>query len=300
MRLAIRRGLELRADNSQIRIDPEFDNPYTDQVIVTLEHQLTDRIGVSVSGVYKHSDEQSGWRDIGGTYAPVQIAAEGKTFDLQRLTSGAASRLFLLTNPGDISNSYKGLNFQITKRMSSRWQGTLGLTWSETDGLYGSNNARSGPTTTPNSTAGVFGQNPNDYVNADGVLLHDRPVILKAQLMFQLGWNMTLATNYGYQSGRPWGREVRFNGLVPGATRVFYNPLGDQRVDALNQLDVRLEKALSFGRGAEGAIFGDLLNVMNSDAAQSVLDRRATTTNYGIGSSFVLPRRLMLGAKFRF
>ena len=36
------------------------------------------------------------------------IAAEGKTFDLQRLTSGAASRLFLLTNPGDISNTYKG------------------------------------------------------------------------------------------------------------------------------------------------------------------------------------------------
>jgi hypothetical protein len=31
-----------------------------------------------------------------------------------------------------------------------------------------------------------------------------------------------------------------------------------------------------------------------------VLDRRSTSTNFGVGSAFVLPRRLMLGAKFRF
>ncbi|MGD9904978.1 MAG: carboxypeptidase regulatory-like domain-containing protein [Vicinamibacterales bacterium] len=298
-------GLSLVSDNSQIRIDPEFENPYTDQYIVTFEHQLSDRIGMSVSGVYKRSENLSGWRDIGGTYASVQRTAEGKTFDLLQLTSGAASRLFQLTNPtGDqaLSNTYRGFNLQINKRMSNRWQATFGLTLSKTDGLYGSNNARSSPTTTPNSTAGIFGQNPNDYVNADGLLLHDRPVILKAQLVYDVGWGVTVAGNYGFQSGRPWGREVRFNGLVPGATRVLFEPLsGDRRVDPLNQLDVRLEKALRFGdRGIEGAVFGDLLNALNNDAAQSVLDRRSTVANFGVGSSFVLPRRLMIGAKFRF
>jgi hypothetical protein len=297
--------LELISDNSQIRIDPEFENPHTDQYIVTLEHQLTDRIGISASGVFKRSNNLSGWRDIGGTYASVQRTAEGKTFDLLQLTSGAASRLFQLTNPtGDraLSNEYTGFNLQVTKRMSNRWQGTLGLTLSKTDGLYGSNNARSGPTTTPNSTAGVFGQNPNDYVNADGLLLHDRPVLLKAQLVYEVGWGLMLATNYQFQSGRPWGREVRFNGLVPGATRVLYEPLsGDRRVDPINQLDMRLEKALRFGPdGMEGAVFGDLLNVLNNDAAQNILDRRSTVANFGLGSGFVLPRRLMIGAKFRF
>ena len=69
----------------------------------------------------------------------------------------------------------------------------------------------------------------------------------------------------------------------------------------LNQLDLRLEKALSFSDGrVEGAVFGDFLNTLNNDGTQSVLDRRSTTTNFGVGSSFVLPRRLMLGAKFRF
>ena len=122
------------SDNSQIRIDPEFENPYTDQFIVSLEHQLTSRIGVAVNGVYKKSDNQSGWRDIGGTYASVQRTAEGKTFDLQQLTSGAASRLFQLTNPGNLSTTYKGVHFQVNKRMSNRWQGTFGLTLSKSEG----------------------------------------------------------------------------------------------------------------------------------------------------------------------
>ncbi len=63
---------------------------------------------------------------------------------------------------------------------------------------------------------------------------------------------------------------------------------------------MRLEKALRFGQGVEGAVFGDLLNAFNSDAAVSVLDRRFTSANFGVPSTFVLPRRLMLGAKFRF
>ncbi|MGE0815302.1 MAG: carboxypeptidase regulatory-like domain-containing protein [Vicinamibacterales bacterium] len=294
-------GTSLVSDNSNLRIDPGFENPYTDQFIVTFEHQLTDRLGLSVSGVYKKSDNQSGWRDIGGTYARVQRTAEGKTFDLQQLTSGAASRVFQLTNPGDISNTYKGFNLQLNKRLSNRWQGTFGITVSKAEGIQATSNARSSPTTSPNSAAtSNFGQNPNDYVNADGLLIGDRPVLLKAQAVYEAGWGLTLAANYGFQSGRPWGREVRFSGLVPGATRVLFEPFnGDRRVDPLNQLDLRLEKALTFGQ-VEGAVFGDLLNVTNNDTAVSVLDRRSTSANFGVPSVFVIPRRLMIGAKFRF
>lgn len=295
-------GLSLVTDNSNLRIDPNFENPYTDQFIASFEHQLTSRIGVAVSGVYKRSDNQSGWRDIGGTYARVQRTAEGKTFDLLQLTSGAASRVFQLTNPGNLSSTYRGVHFQVNKRMSNRWQATAGITLSRSEGTLGSTNARSSPVSNANSTAGVFGQNPNDYVNADGLLIGDRPVVFKASGVYEIGWGTTIAANYGFQSGRPWGREVRFSGLVPGATRVLYEPLnGDRRVEPLNQLDMRLEKALSFSGGKiEGAVFGDLLNVLNNDGTQSVLDRRFVSANFGVGSAFVLPRRLMIGAKFRF
>jgi hypothetical protein len=184
--------------------------------------------------------------------------------------------------------------------MANRWQLTAGLTLSKSEGTLGSSTARSSATSNANSTAGVFGQNPNDYVNADGLLIGDRPVVFKTSGVYEIGWGVTIAGNYGFQSGRPWGREVRFSGLVPGSTRVLYEPFsGDRRVKPLNQFDVRLEKALRFDK-VEGAVFGDLLNALNNNGTQSVLDRRSTSTNFGVGSSFVLPRRLMLGAKFRF
>ncbi len=48
------------------------------------------------------------------------------------------------------------------------------------------------------------------------------------------------------------------------------------------------------------AAFGDFLNLFNSDANESVLDRRIGNSNYRVPSNFIAPRRLMAGAKFRF
>ena len=36
------------------------------------------------------------------------------------------------------------------------------------------------------STAGIFGQNPNDFINSDGRLVGDRPVVLKTQFVYQM------------------------------------------------------------------------------------------------------------------
>jgi hypothetical protein len=294
--------LDLVTSNRNLRIDSGYENPYTDQYILSFEHQLSDRVGFAVNGVWKKWDNQSAWRDIGGTYVPVTRTAEGQTFELLQLTSGAESRILQLSNQDPMEATYKGVHFQVNKRMSNRWQGTVGLTLSKAEGRLGTSTARVTPIDNGNSTAGTFGRpNMNDYTNDEGLLIWDRPVLFKSQLVYELGWNMTVAGNYMYQSGKPWGREVRFNGLTPEPTRVLYEPFNDdRRVDPLNGLDVRLEKALRFGGTAEGAVFGDFLNVFNNDAAESIVDRRAVSTNFGVPTRYVLPRRLMLGAKFRF
>jgi hypothetical protein len=54
------------------------------------------------------------------------------------------------------------------------------------------------------------------------------------------------------------------------------------------------------GGTTEIAAFGDFLNLFNSDANESVLDQRLGNVNYLVPSRFVLPRRLMIGAKVRF
>jgi hypothetical protein len=72
------------------------------------------------------------------------------------------------------------------------------------------------------------------------------------------------------------------------------------RTQTWTQLDARVEKAFGLGGTAELAVFGDFLNLFNSDTNESVLDRRPGNVNYLVPSRFILPRRLMLGGKFRF
>ena len=102
-----------------------------------------------------------------------------------------------------------------------------------------------------------------------------------------------------YQSGKPWGRQVRFNGLDPARRPSWSNPSTTRRAAAFNGLDLRLQKALRFGGTVEGAVFGDVLNVFNNDADENISTAGGVRQLRG-ASRFVLPRRLMIGAKFRF
>src|SRR5262249_48954133 len=149
-----------------------------------------------------------------------------------------------------------------------------------------------------------FGQNPNDYINSDGRLVGDRPVVLKTQVLYQLPWGIMSSFNFQSQSGKPIYSEIRATTAVtniPGATRIIaVTSDGQDRTKLWQTLDARVEKSVKLGAAPEVAVFGDFLNLFNSDANESVLDRRLGNAVYDVPSRFVLPRRLMIGAKFRF
>ena len=109
--------------------------------------------------------------------------------------------------------------------------------------------------------------------------------------------------NFQSQSGKPLYQEIRPSSAATGipGTRIVANPAdGELRTALWQTLDARVEKSFALGGGAELAVFGDFLNLTNSDANESVLDRRLGNANYLVESRFILPRRLMVGGKFRF
>jgi len=297
---------EVVKDNSNLSVDPDLENPYTDQFIVAWEQEVKRSIGFSVNYVHKRSENQTSFPDVGGSYRLVAYTAPAgaNVPQVYQLTSGAASRQFRLINDDRMFFRYNGLSFEMKKRMSNRWQANFGLTLSKGTGRQGSSNARSTPLTSQISTAGVFGQNPNDYINTDGRVVGDRPVVLKAQLVYQLPWGLTSSTNFMSQSGKPIYDEIRVASSVtnyPGTNRIVANVSdGQLRTKNWTTLDTRIEKAFKLGGSSEAAFFGDFLNLFNSDANESVLDRRIGNSNYMVPSRFILPRRLMVGAKFRF
>ena len=47
-------------------------------------------------------------------------------------------------------------------------------------------------------------------------------------------------------------------------------------------------------------MFGDILNLTNIDANESVASQNGAATNFGVPTRYLYPRRLMIGAKVRF
>ena len=152
---------------SNIQLDPNVDAPFTDR-IDRLDRQLAKAMALKVSYVYKHGENQLGWKDVGGTYGSQTVTlANGQTLTVLPLLNAASARKFTLTNGPGFFNTYKGLLMTVTKRMSSHWQADISYTESRSTGLF---------------TAGTVGQDPNDYINLAGaVATIDRPHMLQSQ-----------------------------------------------------------------------------------------------------------------------
>jgi hypothetical protein len=303
------------SSNTNLRIDPNYKDPYTNEYIVQLEQELTGDLGVQVNYVHKRGGDYPGWRDIGGQYIQVPYVdnrgtgATGQTFPVYKLVTPSAQSVFLMTNASGPSGeplytTYNGMTLTGTKRMSHRWQGTFSLVVSKSEGRLPSSTLgpRSGQSATPGSF-GRFPNGPNDFVNTDGLLIADRPVIAKAQIIYGLPWGVTVSGNLQHQTGRPWARQIRVSGLgFPASPTIYVEPLdGSRRVPSLDLIDMRIQKSFNFpGSTVRADFYVDALNLTNADTNESVGSRLGTSASFGLPTNFILPRRAMLGARFRF
>ncbi len=297
---------------ASLQIDPNFKSPYSDQFIAQLEQQLVANLGVQVNYVHKSGSDYGAWQDITGVYTPVPyidnvgVDATGQTVTVYRLISNPADRVFLETNPAGMFMKYNGVTMMATKRMSNNWQGVVSLVLSKAEGRLASS-ARFTPVTSQSSaaTTGNFGRDaagPNDFVNSEGRLVGDRPVVAKAQLIYRFPWGIMASGNLQHQTGRFYSRAVRVSGLgFPAAPQINMEAnTGDRRVANINLYDVRVTKEFVLPNSPirlEG--FLDALNLTNSAQYESVGSVLGTSSAFGVPTRYIPPRRLQLGAKIR-
>lgn len=309
------------APPSNLRVDQNRKDPYSDQYIFQVEHELMNNLGLQVNYVRKNGRDFAGWEDIAGQYQPfsyvdnVGTDATGQTVTVYRLTTPARQRIFLLTTPKGpdgrgLWTRYNGATFMLTKRMSNNWQGVISLVLSKAEGRIGSS-ARVGPSSNQTSGAGTFGQSaagPNDYVNSEGRLIGDRPVVTKAQVMYRFPWGIMAAVNAQHQTGRLWSRRIAVNPSAaprlgfPSAPQINMEAnTGDRRVADVNLVDMRVEKefTLTHDAGVRLAVFLDALNMGNSAAFENIRQQIGTSSAFGVPTRYISPRRLQLGTKIR-
>jgi hypothetical protein len=175
---------------------------------------------------------------------------------------------------------------------------------SKSEGRLGSS-ARASATTSQSSQAGTFGREaagPNDFVNTDGLLIGDRPLVAKAQVVYQFPWGIMAAANVQHQTGRFYSRQIRVSGLgFPAAPTInMESNTGDRRVANVDLLDLRVQKEFPLrGTSTRFDVFLDALNLTNSDQNEGVGSTLGTSSAFGVPTRYIPPRRLQLGAKFR-
>jgi hypothetical protein len=306
---------------TNLRVDPDRKDPYTHQYIVQVEHELMTNLGLQVNYVRKDGHDYTGWQDVAGQYEPVTyidstgIDATNKPVQVWRLLTPASNRVFLLTTPSGpdgrgLFTKYNGATFMLTKRMSHNWQGVLSLVLSKAEGRIATS-ARVGPASAQSSAAGTFAQTaagPNDYVNSEGRLIGDRPVVAKAQVLYRFPGGIIAAVNVQHQTGRLWSRRINVSSPVarlgfPSAPPINMEAnTGERRVADVNLFDLRAQKDFRFSANGNTifSVFLDALNMTNSAAFESVGSQTGTaTTAFGVPTRYILPRRLQLGAKIR-
>ena len=307
------------SSNEQLGVSPEYESPYTDQAILTIEREISPGLGAFVNYVNKRGRNFAGWEETRGTYVQIPYTddvgegATGRTFPIFAITSDPADRFFQIANRSELKSDINAVSFGINRPMRNNWQMSLSGTWMRAEGSLqegqgGAGEQGSGVGIT--QRGGVqfrnYGRNPNMFVNADGRLRSDVEWQAKAQVVYQFGWGILASANLSYRSGAHLIRRIRLGEEVTGIPAdntnvLILQPRGENgRIDSVTLFDMRLQKDFKLGTQVKLAVFADALNLLNEDATQGRSSTLVTSSAFWFPSDPVDPRRVMLGAKLRF
>jgi hypothetical protein len=255
-----------QANPGTISFDENYRRPYTDEYTAGVDHELIPALRLSTVFTYRREKYPQATSDPANPYAAVLSTradtgpdgtagtADDSTFTyFDRLSSASLTHF---TNDPTSLQTYKGIEFTATKRMSNRWQMLAGYTFSRT------------------RVSGVsVNTNPNNLIFAEGLVtgqLGDRPHQFKLTGTYILPWyEVGLAANFNSQSGIAVTRQVTTTLSVGGTTNVNVEPPGSHRLDARTAVDLRLFKSFAFGnRSLETSV--DFNNLANANTVWNV------------------------------
>ena len=284
-----------------LAIDPGTRTPKTDEYSIGVDRELRRRLSAAVAYIHKSGDGFIAWTDVAGQYREEQrTLPNGLTLPVFVLTSPAADRRFLLTNPAGYFLTYDGLVMALEKRYANRWQARASYTYSKASGLQVSSGAAAADpqvsTVAPAFPTTSFGRDPNSLTNATGLLPNDRPHAFRLTSAVNAPWGISIAGNLQQFSGKPWAATTQMS-LPQGDQRILIETRGSHRLSSQALLDIRVSKALAIGRTRRVELLFDVLNALNSTAEESLATDTLFSPNFKQPTVFVDPRRAMVSVR---
>jgi hypothetical protein len=285
--------------------DQDADRPYSDEINIGVEHQLVQNLAVGVSyhrrqhrdglGIVDrarptsaYTPETRSYTDSDGQVKSIQVYKLGSAF------GGVRDRV--ITNVDVLKSDYDGVQFDIQKKMSNRWQMLAGLSLQRHKGFD-----HSGTFTNPGAATDF--NNPNYILNRDdGSVFTELPWTFNLSGSYMFPYDVTVAAKYTARDGDPLNRTQVFTFTNPTLSQssetIRVAQRGEDRTETVNKfLDVRVSKRQRLGI-ANVELSLDLFNVMNANHV--LLQTENLGATWGRPTRILTPRILRLGATVRF
>ena len=107
---------------------------------------------------------------------------------------------------------------------------------------------------------------------------------------------LVVAANFQYFSGKPWSASAQIP-LAQGNQRVLLELRGTRRLSSQALLDLRISRTIRLGSLAHVDLMFDVLNALNDSAEEDLKTDDLYSSNFGLPTIFVDPRRAMLGVR---
>ncbi len=281
-------------------IDSKMGRPYSEQVSASYERQIWRDLRVSATYYYRTKKNMIGLENtlvqpsdytpittlndpVTGLPQPIINGVTGKPMTLFNFNPTPSRQLqfnFLVTNvPLLDDNAYHGLEFNVVKRLSHKWQILSGFTVQRQKGIFGrgySDDAYFDNFNDPNLDI----NRKNNYLN------NDATYVFKVDSSYELPLKIGTSVNFQHYTGFPIQPTETFggypnSGLAQFSETVILQPAGVLRLPSVNILNVRISRDFVLNDKWHVIPNVDFFNVTN---AQTVIGEVGT-----FGSSYLFP-----------
>ena len=270
------------------KIDPNLKRPYSDEYTAGYQAQVWKDLTLSATYYHRHLGDLMGVENLAAppsAYTPITTlngspivnGITGQPMTLYNLNTSLVGQTndLITTIPLLNNNSYDGVEFDATKRLSHNFSLLSGFTVQRQKGEYIRGFANAG------LSDNFF--DPNLNINrANNYLNYDSTYVFKLDGTYQLPLGFSTGVNFQHYTGYPLQPTEVFNGLSQGNETVILEPAGKVRLPSVNLLNLRISRTFTLDR--DRFKLEPLVDLFNLTNAQTVVSQVAS-----FGPSYLRP-----------
>jgi hypothetical protein len=289
-----------------VRVDRDLVRPISHEFSLNLEREIKSGLSGRASYVYKNMRNVWGEIDLVRDAAytvPFSFTDPGRdrvvgtsddqAFQTFALPQGTGQdRVF--TNTDDDAD-FHNVEIAINRRFSDRWMmlTSFGHTWSTMYHVNTAGNAARPPITTTT-------YRPIDRLFGDDGIETSTSWNYKLIGRYVMAYDIGLSGSWKVQSGYNYARTMSVTMPVEGARTVRVEPITANRYPTVQIMDVRADKAFSFGRYGTATLQFDVFNLTNAGTVTTVRVTNTATAPFNDVTAILNPRVFRAGIRFAF